>query len=81
MIGATNCMSILFVQLGARNEDIGIATGLVNSFRSTGGAIGVAIYSALLANRVSSTWAKDVGKAVLKAGLPTSSLTGFLGGS
>jgi hypothetical protein len=30
---------------------------------------------------VSSTWAKNVGKAALEAGLPTSSLTGFLGGS
>src|SRR4051812_8728590 len=53
MIGATNCMNILIVQLGARDEDIGLATGLVNSTRSTGGAIGVAIYSSLLKNRVS----------------------------
>ena len=78
MIGATNCMSILIVQLGARDEDIGLATGLVNSTRATGGAIGVAIYSSLLANRVSSRWARDIGRAVIQAGLPAASLTSFL---
>lgn len=79
MIGATNCISILIIQLGSRDEDIGLATGLVNSTRSTGGAVGVAIYSSLLANRVSSTWARDVGRALLNAGLPSSSLASFLG--
>ncbi|EXJ66722.1 uncharacterized protein A1O5_09917 [Cladophialophora psammophila CBS 110553] len=78
MIGATNCMSILIAQLGARDEDIGLATGLVNSTRSTGGAIGVAIYSSLLANRVSSIWARDIGRALVQAGLPAASLTSFL---
>ncbi|KIY03339.1 uncharacterized protein Z520_00030 [Fonsecaea multimorphosa CBS 102226] len=78
MIGATNCMSILIVQLGARDEDIGLATGLVNSTRSTGGAIGVAIYSSLLANRVNSRWARDIGRALIQAGLPAASLASFL---
>jgi hypothetical protein len=78
MIGATNCMSILIVQLGARDEDIGLATGMVNSTRATGGAIGVAIYSSLLANWVSSRWAREVGRAVIQAGLPATSLTSFL---
>ena len=78
MIGATNCMGILIVQLGARDEDIGVVTGLVNSLRSTGGAVGVAIYSSLLANRVSSTLALDVGQALVQAGLPGSSVSGFL---
>lgn len=79
MIGATNCMGILIVQLGARDEDIGLATGLVNSTRSTGGAVGVAIYSSLLANRVNSTWTREVGNALLQAGLPATSLSSFLG--
>jgi len=78
MIGATNCMGILIVQLGARDEDIGLATGLVNSTRSMGGAVGVAIYSSLLANRVSRTWARDIGRALVQAGLPSSSLATFL---
>ncbi|KIW95638.1 uncharacterized protein Z519_04223 [Cladophialophora bantiana CBS 173.52] len=79
MIGATNCMSILIAQLGARDEDIDrLATGLVNSTRSTGGAIGVAIYSSLLANRVSSIWARDISRALVEAGLPAASLKSFL---
>ena len=81
MIGATNCIGILIAQLGARDEDIGVVTGLVNSLRSTGGAVGVAIYSSLLANRVSSTLAKNVGGAVAQAGLPASSIGSFLGRS
>lgn len=78
MVGAVNCLGVLIVQLGARDEDIGLATGLVNSTRGIGGAVGVAIYSSLLANRVASTWARDIGNAVLAAGLPASSLTQFL---
>ncbi|KAI1614121.1 fungal trichothecene efflux pump [Exophiala viscosa] len=78
MIGATNCMSILIVQLGARDEDIGLATGLVNSVRSAGGAVGVAIFSSLLADRVTSTWARDIGRTLLQAGLPATSLAAFL---
>ena len=81
MIGATNCIGILIAQLGARDEDIGVVTGLVNSLRSTGGAVGVAVYSSLLANRVSSTLAKNVGGAVVQAGLPASSIGSFLGTS
>lgn len=77
MIGATNCMSILIVQLGARDEDNGLDTGLVNSTRSTGGAVGVAIYSSLLANRINSTWARDIGSAITQAGLPPSELSSF----
>jgi cellobiose-specific phosphotransferase system component IIC len=79
MIGATNCMSILISQLGARDEDIGIVTGLGNSFRSAGGAIGVAIYSSLLTNRISITLPSEVSEAVIEAGLPVSSVPGFLG--
>lgn len=78
MIGATNCIGVLIVQLGAHDADIGLATGLINSVRAVGGAVGVAVYSSLLANRVASTWAPTIGNALLKAGLPASSLTGFL---
>jgi hypothetical protein len=79
MIGATNCIGTLIVQLGARDEDIGLATGLLNSIRAVGGGVGVAIYSSLLKNRISSTWAVDVGSAVVQAGLPPSSVANFLG--
>lgn len=78
MIGATNCMGILIAQLCARDEDIGIATGLVNSLRSTGGAIGVAIYSSILANKVNRTLDPYVSRAIVRAGLPTSSVAEFL---
>lgn len=79
MIGATNCMGILIAQLGARDEDIGIVTGLLNSLRSTGGAVGVAIYSSLIANKVNSSMAKLITSAVVQAGLPESSVGSFLG--
>lgn len=78
MIGATNIVSILIAQLGARDEDIGLVTGLVNSIRGLGGAVGVAVYSSLLSNRVASKYAPVIGNAVLEAGLPASSLTEFL---
>lgn len=79
MVGATNCIGTLIVQLGAKDEDIGLATGLLNSIRGVGGGMGVAIYSSLLNNRIASTWATEVGDAVVQAGLPASSVTTFLG--
>lgn len=79
MVGAINCIGTLIVQLGAKDEDIGLATGLLNSIRAVGGGVGVAIYSSLLNNRIASTWAVDVGDAVVQAGLPPSSVTTFLG--
>jgi hypothetical protein len=79
MVGATNCIGTLIVQLGARDEDIGLATGLLNSVRAVGGGVGVAIYSSLLKNRIASTWAVDISDAVVSAGLPTSSVANFLG--
>lgn len=79
MVGATNCIATLIVQLGANDQDIGLATGLLNSIRGVGGGTGVAIYSSLLNNRIASTWAADVGDAVVQAGLPTSSVSSFLG--
>lgn len=78
MIGATNCMGILITQLGARDEDIGLATGLVNSLRATGGAVGVAVYSSLLTNRISSTLGLSVATAVIDAGLPSASVPNLL---
>jgi hypothetical protein len=79
MVGATNCIGTLIVQLGAKDEDIGLATGLLNSVRAVGGGVGVTIYSSLLKNRIASTWAVDIGDAVVKAGLPASSVASFLG--
>jgi predicted MFS family arabinose efflux permease len=79
MVGATNCIATLIVQLGAKDEDIGLATGLLNSIRAVGGAVGVAIYSSLLNNRIADTWAVDVGNAVAQAGLPPTSVATFLG--
>lgn len=55
-------------------EEIGTAGGLSGSIRLTGSSIAVAMYSTVLANRLSVTIPQEVGPAALAAGLAPSAL-------
>jgi hypothetical protein len=59
-------------------KDIGIAAGLAGSMRSTVSAIAGAIYIAVLNTRLAQTIPAEVPPAVIKAGLPSSSVAGFI---
>jgi hypothetical protein len=52
---------------------------LLNSIRSTGGAIAIAIYSSLIHSKATHDLIPDVAAAAVKAGLPSSSLEPFIG--
>lgn len=55
-------------------QDIGLATGVLGSIRSMGGAIATALYSSVLANEVDKNLPKYVVPAATGTGLPESSV-------
>ncbi|KAK5047700.1 hypothetical protein LTR84_006365 [Exophiala bonariae] len=77
-IGASQTLAIVIVGLGADDKHIGVAVGLLNSLRSTGGAVGIAIYSSLFSNKISRELVPKVATAIVQAGLPVTSVEAFL---
>jgi hypothetical protein len=67
------CMTMTTFPIRSQ-EEIGTAGGLSGSIRLTGSSIAVAMYSTVLANRLSVTVPQTVGLAALKAGLTSSAL-------
>lgn len=58
--------------------DIGAALGLLASIRSAGGSIAIAVYVAILNNRLSTTLPNIVGGAAVDAGLSPSEIPELL---
>ncbi|KIX00886.1 uncharacterized protein Z518_09951 [Rhinocladiella mackenziei CBS 650.93] len=75
---ATQIYGILIIQFGAKDHQIGIATGLSGTFRAAGGSIGTAVYSTILNQQSKPKLVPAISTAVLQAGLPPASLTAFL---
>lgn len=55
-------------------RDLGIATGIIGTFRNTGGAVGIAIFGTIRNSVLSSQLAPRVTKAALANGFPLSGL-------
>ncbi|OCK86293.1 MFS general substrate transporter [Lepidopterella palustris CBS 459.81] len=77
-IGFVQIIGISMVILNAPDEDLGVAVGLVGTFRTLGGAIATGIYNAILANRVGDVLPKRFAAAVLPLGLPITSLESLI---
>jgi hypothetical protein len=59
-------------------REIGVAGGLAGSVRSIISSILSAVYVAIFTNRLTKTVSTEVPAALVKAGLPVSSVPGFL---
>ncbi|MGN6300851.1 MAG: MDR family MFS transporter [Angustibacter sp.] len=71
-LGLTMQVLVLAVQNAAQPRDIGIATSAANFFRSMGGAVGIAVFGALLTSRL-----HDALPGLLqKAGVPAKAMAG-----
>ncbi|GAA1888566.1 MDR family MFS transporter [Asanoa iriomotensis] len=71
-VGMTMQNLVLAVQNGVQLKDIGAASSSVAFFRSLGGAMGVSILGAVLANRVTSQITHDLAAAGVPAGAESS---------
>lgn len=72
------CLANTTICLSDQRE-IGIAGGLGASIRAAICAVLVAVYTTILSNRMTETTATRVPPALVKAGLPESSVADFLG--
>ncbi|KAM5347564.1 hypothetical protein ACJ41O_007388 [Fusarium nematophilum] len=70
--------SIVMIQFSTRDNNIGLATGLLACARSVGGAIAIAIYNTIVQSRISVELPRRVAAAVLPLGFPQSSLPSLL---
>jgi MFS family permease len=84
-IGWAESLAITMVTLSAKDQNnLGSASGVAGSIRFFISSIAATVYSVVLSNRLATTIAQQVPSAVIAAGLPASSVAGFiaaLGGS
>ncbi|KAJ0121963.1 trichothecene efflux pump [Diaporthe amygdali] len=73
-VGFIENISLPGVTLVWEAQDIGLATGVLGSIRSLGGAVATALYSSVLANELDKNLPKYVVPAATDAGLPESSM-------
>ncbi|KAK5051382.1 hypothetical protein LTR84_003034 [Exophiala bonariae] len=78
MVGAQQVMGLLIIQFGAEDNQIGIATGLAGSLRSTGGAVAIAVYGSVINNHIAKNLASRLAAAALLAGLAPAEVPGFI---
>jgi hypothetical protein len=71
------CLSLTTIALNNQSE-IGTAGGVAGSVRAAISAVSAAVYSAVLSNRLSQTISTHVPAALLAAGLPATSVPGFI---
>ncbi len=71
-LGMTMQVLVLAVQNAAQPRDIGIATSSANFFRSMGGAVGIAVFGALLTSRLHDT----LPGLLRAAGVPAKAMAG-----
>ena len=71
------CLSLTTIALNDQSE-IGTGAGVAGSVRAAISAVSAAVYSAVLSNRLTQTISSEVPSALIKAGLPTSSVPDFI---
>jgi len=71
------CLSLTTVALDDQRE-IGTGAGVAGSVRAAISAVSSAVYAAVLANRLAATVGSEVPPALVGAGLPSSSVAGFI---
>jgi len=79
-LGVLESCSLALAPLALPTEDIGAALGALGSIRSGGASIALAIYVAILNNKLVALVPPRVSEAATAAGLPASSLTALLTG-
>jgi len=77
-ISGASIIATAMVQLGVEHEFIGIASGMLVTTRSLGGAVATTIYVSILQNKVAGSLAKEVGIPLAKAGVPLESIPAII---
>ena len=78
-LGCVFPINMVAAQLSTPKELVALALGLVISFRSLGGSVGLAINNAIFSSTLSTSLPQKIAEAALPLGLPPASLPGFIG--
>ena len=78
-LGTCLCTLVTAAQLATPKHLIATTSGLMISTRSFGGSIGLAIYNAILTDKLSKNLGPKIAAAVIPLGLPQESLGPFIG--
>ena len=78
-VAGVNIVALSFVQVSVPHEFIGIATGVTICARSLGGAVGTAVYTTILSNRLTTNLTPDVAVPLIKAGVSVNTIPAVLG--
>lgn len=73
-IAAVSVFSVSMVQVIVKHEHIGIASGVLVTARSLGGAVATTIYVSILQNKLASSIAPDVAVPLAENGVPLASI-------
>ena len=69
-VGFIELASLSLAPLFCKSSDIGLASGLLSSIRSAGSSVSVAIYVAILNNRLATTLTQNIEAVAPGAGIP-----------
>lgn len=69
-VGFIELASLSLAPLFCKASDIGLASGLLSSIRSAGSSVSVAIYVAILNNRLATTLTENISSVAPGAGIP-----------
>jgi hypothetical protein len=69
-VGFIELASLSLAPLFCKASDIGLASGLLSSIRSAGSSVSVAIYVAILNNRLATTLVDNISSVAPEAGIP-----------
>ena len=70
-IGGATQLGLLVIQYSVPQQHLGLSTGSLNTVRSFGGAVGVAVYNSILSSQQNANLPKAVATAALHAGAGT----------
>lgn len=70
MNSAVSFLSVAMVQVGVPHEYLGVASGVIVTARSLGGAVATTIYVSILRNHLTSQIPTDVGGPLIENGVP-----------
>lgn len=73
-VGFIELASLSLAPLFCKASDIGLASGLLSSIRSAGSSVSVAIYVAILNNRLTTTLTENINSIAPDAGIPDSKI-------
>ena len=73
-VSAASIFAVSMVQVGVKHEYIGIASGVIVTARSLGGAVATTIYVTILQNKITSSLGPDVGIPLAEHGVPLASI-------